>query len=143
MRFEELLDSEQFLIIAQLEPPKGTDTTQLFRYADTLKGRVQAVMVPEMSGAIMRMGSIGTSFLLKQRGLETIVNVNCRDRNRPAIRLGGSGCGDSTVRESRQHKRHRQGIPADEGVGNDIALAAARRGTSRDEAARCRYRGSE
>ena len=85
MRFEELLDSEQFLIIAQLEPPKGTDTTQLFRYADTLKGRVQAVMVPEMSGAIMRMGSIGTSFLLKQRGLETIVNVNCRDRNRLAL----------------------------------------------------------
>jgi len=85
MHFEQLLDAEQFLVIAQLEPPKGTDTSVFLRYADTLRGRAQAVMVPDMSGAIMRMGSIGASYVLKQKGLEAIVNIHCRDRNRLAL----------------------------------------------------------
>ena len=78
MHFESLLDANQFLIIAQLEPPKGIDTAHLVRSADSLKGRVHAVLVPELSGAIMRMGSLGASVLLKQKGLETIVNFHCR-----------------------------------------------------------------
>lgn len=85
MHFEQLLDAEQFLVIAQLEPPKGTDTSVFLRHADTLRGRAQAVMVPDMSGAIMRMGSIGASYVLKQKGLEAIVNIHCRDRNRLAL----------------------------------------------------------
>jgi len=85
MHFESLLDANQFLIIAQLEPPKGIDTAQLVKSADSLKGRVHAVVVPEMSGAIMRMGSLGASVLLKQKGLEPIVNFHCRDRNRLAL----------------------------------------------------------
>jgi 5,10-methylenetetrahydrofolate reductase len=85
MSFQKLLDTDQFLIIAQLESPKGADTAGLLRHADSLRGRAHAVLVPEMSGAIMRMGSIGASCLLKQKGIEAIVNMNCRDRNRLAI----------------------------------------------------------
>ena len=85
MSFQELLDKDQFLIIAELEPPKGVDTSDFLRCADSLRGRAHAVLVPEMSGAIMRMGSIGASCLLKQKGIEAIVSMNCRDRNRLAI----------------------------------------------------------
>jgi 5,10-methylenetetrahydrofolate reductase len=85
MSFKNDLDSDQFLIIAELEPPKGIDTSALLRIADNLRGRAHAVLIPEMSGAIMRMGAIGASYLLKQKGLETIVNITCRDRNRLAL----------------------------------------------------------
>ena len=85
MSFQKLLDKDQFLIIAELEPPKGVDTSDFLKHADSLRGRAHAVLVPEMSGAIMRMGSIGASCLLKQKGIEAIVSMNCRDRNRLAI----------------------------------------------------------
>jgi len=85
MRFEELLATDQFLVVAQLEPSKGTSTTALLRNADMLRGRSHALLVPEMNGAIMRMGSLGAACLLKQKGLEAIVTMNCRDRNRLAL----------------------------------------------------------
>ena len=85
MALENLVGGEQFLLIAELEPPKGVDTAEFEKNAEALRGRVQAVLVPEMSGAIMRMGSIGASHLLKQKGIETIVSMNCRDRNRLAL----------------------------------------------------------
>jgi 5,10-methylenetetrahydrofolate reductase len=85
MALENLLDGEQFLLIAELEPPKGVDTAEFEKNAEALRGRVHAVMVPEMSGAIMRMGSLGASYLLQQKGIETILSMNCRDRNRLAL----------------------------------------------------------
>ena len=85
MSFQELLDKDQFLIIAELEPPKGVDTSDFLKHADSLRGRAHAVLVPEMSGAVMRMGSIGASCLLNQKGIEAIVSINCRDRNRLAL----------------------------------------------------------
>ena len=85
MSFQELLDKDQFLITTELEPPKGVDASDFLKHADSLRGRAHAVLVPEMSGAIMRMGSIGASYLLKQKGIEAIVSMNCRDRNRLAI----------------------------------------------------------
>jgi len=85
MALENLLDGEQFLLIAELEPPKGVDTAEFEKNAEALRGRVHAVLVPEMSGAIMRMGSLGASHLLKQKGIEAILSMNCRDRNRLAL----------------------------------------------------------
>ena len=85
MALENLLDGEQFFLVAELEPPKGVDTAEFEKNAEALRGRVQAVLVPEMSGAIMRMGSLGASHLLQKKGIETIVSMNCRDRNRLAL----------------------------------------------------------
>jgi len=85
MNFQELLDTDQFLLVAEIEPPKGADTSVLQDHAERLKGRVQAVLLPEMKGAIMRMGSLGASCFLKQKGIEVIVEMNCRDRNRLAL----------------------------------------------------------
>jgi 5,10-methylenetetrahydrofolate reductase len=85
MALENLLDGKQFFLVAELEPPKGIDTAEFEKNAEALRGRVQAVLVPEMSGAIMRMGSLGASHLLQKKGIETIVSMNCRDRNRLAF----------------------------------------------------------
>ena len=85
MRFEELLSSDQFLVVAQLEPPKGADTSSFLDHADSLRGRTHAIAVPEMAGAIMRMGSMGAAYLLKQKGIQPLMQINCRDRNRLAL----------------------------------------------------------
>lgn len=85
MAWETMLGQDTFLVVAELEPPKGVDTAAFLKNADSLRGRAQAVLVPEMSGAIMRMGSMGASYLLKQKGIETILNINCRDKNRLAL----------------------------------------------------------
>ncbi len=85
MSIQELLEVNPFTIVAELEPPKGPDATEFCDIAASLKGRAHALYVPEMKGAVMRMGSLGASALLKQQGIETIVNLNCRDRNRLAL----------------------------------------------------------
>jgi len=85
MALEKMLGQDTFLVIAELEPPKGVDTAVFVKQADSLRGRAHAVLIPEMSGAIMRMGSMGASYLLKQKGIETILTINCRDRNRLAL----------------------------------------------------------
>lgn len=85
MRFQELLDSDQFVVIAELEPPKGTDVSLFLKHADSLKGRTHAILVPDLNGAIMRMGALGASTIIQQRGIEPVVNIHCRDRNRLAL----------------------------------------------------------
>lgn len=100
MHFQELLASDQFLIIGMLEPPKGTDTSELLKQADAIRGRVHAVLIPEMRGAIMRMGSLGACSFLRQKGIETIMEINCRDRNRLALQadiLSASALGVKNV----------------------------------------------
>ncbi len=79
------LASGEFLVLAEMEPPKGVDFTPLLAHAMRVKGRVDAFVVPEMSNAVMRMSSLGGCALLQQKGLETVMQVCCRDRNRLAL----------------------------------------------------------
>jgi len=56
--------------------------------------------VPEMSNAVMRMRYLGGAMILQQAGVETVVQVCCRDRNRLALQadlLAASGCGICNV----------------------------------------------
>jgi 5,10-methylenetetrahydrofolate reductase len=53
--------------------------------AKRVKGKVDAYMVPEMSSAVMRMGALGGAMVLQNQGLEAVVQVCCRDRNRLAL----------------------------------------------------------
>src|SRR3990172_3797494 len=71
----------KFAICAEVDPPKCVDATGLFRTADLLRGRIDALIVNDMPSAVMRMGSIATSYLLKERGFDTICNITGRDRN--------------------------------------------------------------
>ncbi len=85
MSLEQKLTSGEFIILAEMEPPKGVDVSVMVANAARVKNRVDAFMVPEMSNAVMRMSSLGGCMVLQSRGLETVVQICCRDRNRLAL----------------------------------------------------------
>lgn len=79
------LEKGNFVILAELEPPKGVDVSLMLANAKRVKGIVDAFVVPEMSNAVMRMSSLGGALILNVNGLETVLQLNCRDRNRLAL----------------------------------------------------------
>jgi len=85
MTLKEQLASGKFVRIVEIQPPKGNNLTEIFEQVERLKDRVDAVSVPDLPHAIMRLGSLSLSVLLKQKGIETIFNLSCRDRNRLAL----------------------------------------------------------
>jgi len=85
MTFKERLESGKFVVVAEIQPPKGIDLSELYENAERLKGRLDAINVPDLQNAIMRLGSLSVSALLKDRGLEVIINLSCSHRNRLAL----------------------------------------------------------
>ncbi len=86
--------------MAEMEPPKGVNVSTMIENAMKARGRVDAFVVPEMSNAVMRMSSLGGAMILQSKGLETVMQVNCRDRNRIALQadlLAAAGCGIGNV----------------------------------------------
>ena len=71
----------EFLITAEVAPPKGTNAAQMLEMARLLKGRVHSVNITDGSRAVMRMSSLVSAALLLQQGIEPIYQVACRDRN--------------------------------------------------------------
>ena len=85
MTFKECLDSKKFAVVVELQPPKGNDLSEVYQNAELLKGRVDAVNVPDLQNAIMRLGSLSVCAVLKAKGMEVIYNLSCSDRNRLAL----------------------------------------------------------
>jgi methylenetetrahydrofolate reductase (NADPH) len=78
----EALESGEFIVTAEIAPPKGTDTSRLAEIAKKLGRRVHAINVTDNQRAITRMSSICASVVLVQNGAEPICQITCRDRNR-------------------------------------------------------------
>ncbi len=72
----------EFLITAEVAPPKGGNPEHMIQMAATLKGRVHAVNITDGSRAVLRMSSFAASVILQQQGIEPICQMACRDRNR-------------------------------------------------------------
>lgn len=90
------LDAGDFVVLAEMEPPKGVDVSAMVSNAARVKGMVDAFVVPEMSNAVMRMSALGGAMILQSKGMPTVMQVNCRDRNRLAIQadlLAAGACG--------------------------------------------------
>ena len=85
MSLKEKLASGKFIVIAELQPPKGNQVSELMEHAEHLQNRVDAVSVPDLQNAIMRLGSLSVCTLLKGKGIEPIFNLSCRHRNRLAL----------------------------------------------------------
>jgi len=85
MPLQEKLTSGEFVILAEVEPPKGTDVSDMVSAATAVKRQVDAFVVPEMNNAVMRLSALGGALLLQTKGLETVMQVCCRDRNRLAL----------------------------------------------------------
>ena len=100
MQLKRKFDAGEFAVLAEMEPPKGVDVSTMVTHAKRVKGEVDAFVVPEMSNAVMRMSSLGGSVILQSKGMETVMQLNCRDRNRIALQadlLAASGCGITNV----------------------------------------------
>jgi len=91
-QFEQKIRSGKFTVTTELTPPKGIDLAQFFAKADALKGLVDAINVTESPRARMAAEPKSVGHLLQDRGIEAIVQITARDRNRIAIQadlLGG------------------------------------------------------
>ncbi|MBL6740010.1 MAG: methylenetetrahydrofolate reductase [Synechococcus sp. BS301-5m-G54] len=79
------LQAGNLAITAEVMPPRGGDASHTLAMADYLKGQVHAVNVTDGSRAVMRMSSLAVCRLLLEKGLEPVLQLACRDRNRIAL----------------------------------------------------------
>lgn len=82
---ERILRGGHFAVTAELGPPQSADQNVIRKKAALLSGYCDAVNITDNQTAIVRMSSIGAGTLALQEGLEPVIQMTCRDRNRLAI----------------------------------------------------------
>jgi len=95
-RLESVLDNQFFTVTAECGPPRGADPEVIRKKAGLLKGCADAFNITDNQTSVVRMSSIAAAVILMQQGLEPIMQMVCRDRNRIAIQsdiLGASALG--------------------------------------------------
>ncbi|MHB8858062.1 MAG: methylenetetrahydrofolate reductase [Thermoleophilia bacterium] len=93
---EKVLASGAFAVTAELGPPKSADPQVIIDKANILKGNADAVNITDNQTAIARMSSMAAARLTIEQGLEPIMQMTCRDRNRLAMQadiLGAAALG--------------------------------------------------
>ena len=85
MSFQRRLASGEFVVLAEMNTPKGVNVSELVANARKIKGRVDAVIIPDMDNGVMRMSALAGGALIHQQGMEAIIHLYCRDRNRMAL----------------------------------------------------------
>jgi len=85
MTFKEAIKNKDFVITAELSPPKGVELDEVLKKADLLKGKVDGVNATDNQVAVLHLSSVAFCAILKQKGLEPILQMNCRDRNSLAM----------------------------------------------------------
>jgi len=85
LTFKEKIQAGKFLVTSEIGPPKGIETKTILEDAELIRGRVDAINVTDLQSSVMRLGSLAVCALLKQKGLEPIFQITCRDRNRLAL----------------------------------------------------------
>jgi hypothetical protein len=69
MSFQKRLLSGEFVVLAEMNTPKGVDISQLIQNARRIKGRVDAVIVPDMDDGVMKMSALAGAVLMHQQGM--------------------------------------------------------------------------
>jgi 5,10-methylenetetrahydrofolate reductase len=82
---EKVLRAGHFAVTGELGPPQSADGEHIRKKAGYLKGVVDAVNVTDNQTAVVRMSSLGASIIAVQEGLEPVMQMTCRDRNRLAM----------------------------------------------------------
>ena len=85
MIIAELAKNGKFVITAEVGPPKGVDIQEMLESAEVMRGRVDGINATDQQSSVMRLGSLATCCLLKEKGLFPILQMTCRDRNRIAL----------------------------------------------------------
>ncbi|MEN8256770.1 MAG: acetyl-CoA decarbonylase/synthase complex subunit delta [Thermodesulfobacteriota bacterium] len=95
-RLERILKAGHFAVTGELGPPKSGDPEVVRKKARILKGHVDAVNITDCQTAIVRMSSIAAGLITQQEGVEPVIQMTCRDRNRIGMQsdiLGASALG--------------------------------------------------
>ncbi|MDI6801489.1 MAG: methylenetetrahydrofolate reductase [Thermodesulfovibrionales bacterium] len=93
MSFKDILSSGKFVVTAEVGPPKGTDIKEMIHHIELLKGKVDALNVTDNQSAVMRICSMAVCKICLEHGVEPILQMTCRDRNRIGLQsdlLGAS-----------------------------------------------------
>ena len=83
--FSQAMAAGRFVVTGEIGPPKGVNIEKCLEDAEHLRGKVVAINVTDIQSAVMRVGSLAVCKLLLERGLEPILQMVCRDRNRLAL----------------------------------------------------------
>ncbi|MEU8363130.1 methylenetetrahydrofolate reductase [Nonomuraea sp. NPDC048882] len=78
-------EAGRFAVTAEIGPPRGADAEAVTRKADLLRGWVDAANITDNQGANVRMSSLAGSVLAQRAGVEPVMQLTCRDRNRMAL----------------------------------------------------------
>jgi 5,10-methylenetetrahydrofolate reductase len=98
--FKEDLAQGQFVVTAEVGPPKGTDIAEMKHHIAGLKGKVTALNVTDNQSAVMRICTLAIAKEIMDLGVEPIYQMTCRDRNRLGLQsdlLGASIMGITNV----------------------------------------------
>jgi methylenetetrahydrofolate reductase (NADPH) len=98
--FEKTLASGRFVLTAEVTPPVSCDPKDLLDKALPLKDLADAVNVTDGAGARAHLGALASAALLKQNGIEPVLQMTCRDRNRLALQsdlLGAAALGITNI----------------------------------------------
>jgi len=131
-RLAESLRTGRFAVTAEVAPPRGADVTRLRETARLLRGWVDAANVTDNQGARVRMSSLAGSAVLLAEGLDPVMQMTCRDRNRIALQsdlLAAGGLGVPNVLLMTGDRPERGDHPDAPGVfdlDSDSLTAAAR-----------------
>ena len=99
-KLQQTLEKNSKVITAELMPPRGGDPIRSLKIAQLLRNKVHAVNITDGSRAIMRMCSLAMSKLLLENGIEPIMQISCRDRNKIALQsdiLGANALGIKNI----------------------------------------------
>ena len=99
-RLEKILTAGQFAVTGEIGPPKSHDAEVIREKCEMLKGYVDAANVTDNQTGIVRMSSIAASILIQNAGLEAVIQMTCRDRNRLAMQsdiLGAAAHGIKNI----------------------------------------------
>ena len=96
MTLKEKIESNQFIVCGEIGPPKSCDGDVIREKSKYFKGVVDAVNITDNQTAIVRLSSIASAKILLDEGVEPIMQMTCRDRNRLAMQsdlLGAAALG--------------------------------------------------
>ena len=100
MRISELFDNGQFVVTAEVGPPKGIHLEHLVEEATMYLKDLDAVNITDNQSSVMRTSTLATCVALKNAGLNPIYQATCRDRNRIALQsdlLGAAAMGIDNI----------------------------------------------
>ena len=100
MRITELFDKGEFVVTAEVGPPKGIHLGHLVEEAKEYLSGITAVNVTDNQSSVMRTSTLATCAMMKQAGLTPIYQATCRDRNRLALQsdlLGAAALGIENI----------------------------------------------